>query len=576
MKHKKKLILVLAAAVVCVLFQCCTGDRQYDTRLVTADSLLTIAADSALWQLEHINSQSLSTAGDRAYHALLLSQARYKCYVPATSDSTIDVALRYYQRHRSERDKLTRANVYKGAILEELEQIDSAMTYYKKALDIASPQDIFHQGYIRLRIGRIYRDHLVADSSDIIYFKEALRYFRQIPDSGYILTCLNNIGTTYYKINHDSVQPYLSEALSLAHRLGDRARERRVSIDMAKTIMFSGHDQDIEKAKTIVLPMLDNRSGCSLEDLSDLLLTATYTLAKQNKTDSALLFLNQLPDKLPNSNYESFKLLCKAEISRSRGDIDQFALDAEAYRHFKERIIKDEKQHELRNAEARYDNEKLKFDNERYKWLLSSWLMVTLLVLSVLVIALMHMRHKSTLRKHEIEDLEATIEQLQRETAALPAQLEQKKAMSEQLKKALKSQIETITQLVMNYNETIEENPKAFRAAFKEIIGVQQPDTSFWNGIEAYANLTHRNLIATTANKFPSLTPSDIHFLSLSCCELPPTVVMTLMGYNEIHSYYNKKRRLTNALKLTGKLEDFILMHQIPESELNGHLPPED
>ena len=105
-------ILVFVALVGAVAG--CGHSPRYDARLVQADSLMRDAPDSALSILEAIDTAGLSREGDRAYRDLLLTQARYRCYITATTDSAINRALAYYRRHSGEREKLTRAHIYKG------------------------------------------------------------------------------------------------------------------------------------------------------------------------------------------------------------------------------------------------------------------------------------------------------------------------------------------------------------------------------------------------------------------------------------------------------------------------------
>ena len=192
---------MLLIVIIWSLVGCSSQSSRYDRRLVDADSVLRHHPDSALQLLDALDANALSSQADRAYHALLLSQARYRTYCRATSDSLINIALDYYQRHKNETEKLTRTYISKGGVMEELGQPEEAMTYYKHALAHASPNDAFNQGYARLRIGNIYRDHHVADSSDILLFKEALGYFKMVPDSFYIMTCLAQIGNSYMKNN---------------------------------------------------------------------------------------------------------------------------------------------------------------------------------------------------------------------------------------------------------------------------------------------------------------------------------------------------------------------------------------
>ena len=444
------------------------------------------------------------------------------------------------------------------------------MTHYKKALETAAPDDYFNQGYIRYRIGRIYRDHLVADSADITYFKDALRYFRLVPDSSYVFECLNDIGTSYYKDNRDSVQSYLDRAFSLARQLGEARLERRAAINIAKTTMFSSRAQDIAKVKNTVLPLLDAeaRAGCPQADLCDLLMTACYTLARQNKTDSAVFFLNQLPNELPSPSYTSFRLLCLAEIARSRHDIDQYSHYSEEYRQHLESILKDDLQCKLRDVENRYDNATLKFNNERNRMMFTTWLLIALLALSVLIILLLLISHKASLRKRQLTDLESTMERLHDDHERLLSQLEANKTMGDHLKETLKVQVRTFGQLVDIFRKEHKDNPKKFFEEFKKSYSINQPDESFWTGIQAYADMTHGGIVDRAINENPSLSTSDIHFLGLCCLDLPVTVIMACMGYNDIHALYNKKRRLAQTMKMKKKFDDYILEKRVTESSL--------
>ena len=93
--------LIIILAVVAFL-TACTPAAHYDGRLAAADSLMHDRPDSALAILQALHPDSLATQGDHAYRDLLLTQARYKCYITATTDSAINRALHYYRRHSHE------------------------------------------------------------------------------------------------------------------------------------------------------------------------------------------------------------------------------------------------------------------------------------------------------------------------------------------------------------------------------------------------------------------------------------------------------------------------------------------
>ena len=80
-----------------------------------------------------------------------------------------------------------------------------------------------------------------------------------------------------------------------------------------------------------------------------------------------------------------------------------------------------------------------------------------------------------------------------------------------------------------------------------------------WKSLGDYADSTCAGIITSTRETHPDLGERELRFLSLCCCNLPTTVVMACMGYNDPHSLYNKKRRLAEKLGPYEKLEDYII-----------------
>lgn len=529
---------------------CQHSDQGYNVRLIAADSIMHEDPAMALDLLNSIKAQSLDGKRNQAYYALLLSQARYRNYVVATSDSMINVALDYYKHHQDEKEKLTRAHIYKGAVMEELGDNQQAMIHYKNALTTVADDDNFNQGYARLRLGYLYRINAVADSSDIALYKEALRYFRQVPDSFYIAVCLNEIGTTYIKTNKDSVMPYLEQGLAVARSINAKRLEWENLRTTAEFKMYSNDPVDIDSAKRIALSLLDE--GFRPEEKEWLCMIAAYSLAKQNKSDSANIYLKQVSSNQKLIDSQVFYNVCRAELARSQGNLEEYIYYFKQGDELSDSILRGETQQQLRAIEAKYDNEALKYKNLRYKTILLASILGAMLLLSCLAIALLVIKHRSSRNRQFLKQSEETIEQLRNDSARLSEQLEANKAMSDSLKETIKHQIDTFTQLVAIYNKQFHKNPKSFSAMFKQSYMVNQPDTSFWNGIRAYVNSTHNNIIDRLEELHPSaLKDSDIHYLCLFCSGLPSSVVMLCMGYNDLHSLYNKKRRILNKLGLT-------------------------
>ena len=89
---------LLPAILSLLLLAACTNSalRTHHSALAKADSLMHAHPDSALALLQSISADSLTDDANRAYHALLLSQALDKNYIDKTDDSLINIAVAYY------------------------------------------------------------------------------------------------------------------------------------------------------------------------------------------------------------------------------------------------------------------------------------------------------------------------------------------------------------------------------------------------------------------------------------------------------------------------------------------------
>ena len=558
-KHKNYLFLIMVLALMLGLMGCQGRTPVYYAQLVDADSLLcSNLPDSALRVLSDIDGAKLSSAGDRAYHALLLTQAQYRCYADITSDSTINVALDYYKRHENEREKLTRAYIYKGAVTQELGDPEAAMTHYKQAVNVADPDDHFNLGYANLRIGNLYRDYLVTDSSDVTFVKKALSHFEQVPDSFYILTCLSTIGGSYSaREQRDSAIVYLGRADTLAQAMHQTDLEQTTLIYLADMNMFSPDIENIVAAKDIALKLLADEQ--SPQDRHDhLLLVAAFTLAKLNKADSASHYLN-LADK--DNLSDGLRVLynhCEAELARCRGDMEQFQSYFRRADDIADSLLTNATQRQLRDVEAKYDNEVLK--NKalayRHKWAVS--LLGTVIFIGALAAVIMALRRRLKQRQHRVMELEETIERLHSDGVLLAAQLDAQQAMSDDLKQAIRQQIEVYSRLVEKHALHLANSPGKFSKEFEQSYRTSAPDGAFWASLRAFADSQYHNIITQTIADYPLLIDSDIHYLSLYCCGLPNSVIMACLGYKEVHSVYNKKRRMAELVGFPTSLDAYI------------------
>ena len=235
----------------------CGRSPRYDGRLVAADSLMQSDPDSALALVEGVCRDSLTDEGDRAYRDLLLTQARYRCYVTATSDSDINHALTYYRSHPREREKLTRAYIYKGAVMDELGHPDSALFYYKHAEAAAAPDDYFNLGYIHLRIADLFLNEVAENSSVNVRLHQAVSFFERLHDTTLLISALGKLGMRCGYKFPDSAKNYLLRAISLARQCNNPQELYTHESILAGVYLFQ---REYPKANQLAMDVLRHRS----------------------------------------------------------------------------------------------------------------------------------------------------------------------------------------------------------------------------------------------------------------------------------------------------------------------------
>ena len=111
MKTPYYLFLLLAL----MSFGSCNEPKHISEALYRAETLMYTSPDSALQILEAIPNPERLTGQTQADYALLLTQARSRCRITATSDSLIRIATDYYQ-HSDNHARKAKAFLYLGDV----------------------------------------------------------------------------------------------------------------------------------------------------------------------------------------------------------------------------------------------------------------------------------------------------------------------------------------------------------------------------------------------------------------------------------------------------------------------------
>ena len=534
----------LVTLAVVALFTACGGGHRYDARLVAADSLMWDAPDSALTVLGAIDS--LGGEANRAYRDLLVTQARYKCYQEITTldDSAISHAITYYRAHSGEREKLTRATLYKGAVMEELGHVDSAMFYYKTAEVNADEKDYTNLGQINTRIARMFRDYY--SDMQICYekYERALNYYRMTGNKRQQLICINNMGGCSGITRIGNTEKLLAQATLLAIELNDSSAYFKSQELLCRQLAFQG--DSLSQAKQIALHCLNDYPTYINHDL---ILDLADIYVKSGMPDSAMYYLGYVTDDESASNPEQIKIRKYSILSRIahvEGDETLSSHYDKLSHQVTDSIINNDQRYQILQIEN-------SFNSRQHASILSlvsllHWIILGLAVTTMLVIILLVLGHL-----HKMRRTKAIIKELQNvrtdDYDHLLNQLDSKNVIIEQFITNLVTLIKTVS------GSEAHNSTSQLAQQIKETI-VEIASDDFWCELQSYLDKKHNGLVSNLGQTH-KLSKRDLQFIVLSCCGFPNAVVSIIMDYNPKY-VFNKRKNLAKKMGLDMPLQDYL------------------
>ena len=562
MKHLLTVILSILALVAVVTG--CGGAHRYDARLVRADSLMRPDPDSALAIVQAVVRDSLTSDGDRAYRDLLLTQARYRCYIPATSDSDINRALAYYRTHSGEREKLTRALIYKGAVMEELGHPDSAMLYYKTAEATAAADDYHNLGYTKYRISTLYQDQLTIDSSAIIYLKEAISCFEQENDTNYLISCYGNLGAVCGVKYPDSTEQYLTHAIELAQKYKP---EKQYTYKSKLAGFYFYRYQDYRQAKDIAMDVYHNGRQFSYE--TQFYYYAAMSYIRLGMLDSAKFILKETPAPVCTvDSMNRFEVV--AEIAKTENNLKDYSANISHSNGAQMRFVLSRQEDKLKKAESDYDKIQTQDHVERAnrKRLLTAISIIVVILTMLLTWLTMRFKRAIKRKNEERNAIEHDLNQIITE-------LEQKQLDQEQNQKTISKlvnyRLDALNELFGSIKfESKGEKKDNIRSivslsgvvrGLSDIYRVQKIDLSddFWEKMKMSVDGEYNGIVSYVEKEYPSLTLRELRLFTLICAKVSPQIIKMCLNYSNVNSVTNKRTIIIKQkMGLDLSLETFI------------------
>ena len=508
------------------------------SRLVELDSLVAVAPDSAATLLLDIVPSSLSNEEDRAYHALLTTEACYMADFPIASDSVINVAIDHYADGRGEYDRRIRALIFKGCVMDELGQADSAKYWLGRAEATARPDDHAHLGYINFRLAGLSAGAQKYDSTAIARYEAALNHYQSIPANKYQLSALLHLGALYSLQDAARSQQYFRQAEQLSQQANTPSLVRQQLEQLAVSAYRDGQ---------ALLTKNCARQAIAMGDLS----VGTYAYAAigysgLRQTDSANTYLQQMPaptTRVDSMNYHR----AHAEYARAMSHMEDYVAHNDRAGQIANAIYLAAQQERLM-AMQQHESGVLKQRLERSQ----QHLWFILVALAVIVVASLALVMKLWRQSRERRVAEQRLQQTISELTQLKLTLDQQESDITLMKSSLLSS----GKKVMCLDEVIRGLHTLQQSSQKRNVALS---STFWDNLEQYVDDNYGDMQQC------GLNDTEKKLLGLCCLNVSLEVAARVLDVSP-KTIYNYRpviaRKISN--NTTANLDDAIAAHRQP------------
>lgn len=433
---KKQTIALIA--ILTALLTACTETTGYNTTLVQADSLMNLHPDSALNMLESISTDSLKTKADRAYHALLLTQARDKNYIVQTDDSLIQVAVRYYDTHENA-PLQARAYYCWGSLYRDRNDYSQAIDKYTIALSHINgrSENAELKASLYSNLGYLYYTQGLSTEADSINQRAELLAKSQKDTASlcYTLSQRGMISLEQGKTYYPKAEQQMQQALSIGKAFSDSTI--LVPIYHSLSMLYSL----MPKPGQALLYARLNYSG--LKDTQHcyrtfLLLGNAYFINGQY--DSAGIFLQKILKAERYYDTKADACMRLSEIAQKKGDMETSILLERKRTMYQDSAQINQQGHDILNTVIAHERNNSNTISKRSTYILCT---VSTIFLAISFVCIFYFRKKHLQHKAEKKEWEET---LQAEIAK--ANLRRKQELAEKERENATLQ-EKVSQLVV-------------------------------------------------------------------------------------------------------------------------------
>lgn len=530
MKREKNILFILTILLLLACTACYRSTRHVTEHLSQAEGLIWAAPDSALHLLESISASRHLTGKEQADYALLLSLAQYRCYIPVSSDSLINLAIEYY-KDKNDADKKGAAFYVKGCILEEYcKDIPNALLAYKEAETcIPDMDDKQYVARIYSSLGYINKKSFHLEPAKE-YYQKAVQANIDGKDTVAYASNLLNLSTLYYTLHQaDSANRCINTLIDIVDSLNDLDLQVKIYNNIANRKIFEKNYAEAEKylihAIRLSSPHFPDKLSLGLANLY------AYTGQKE-KADSLFTHLLSCPDLLVRSNsYLDLLNYFLASHPQEHSYLNHYIALTDS-------IYKENRAEEVGKIQQKYDNEVLARTNDQlyFKWILTS--VVGSLICIIAVTFLQKKWRKANALQKQIEELEEKKKVLTSSSQENERYVIQISELESQIND-LKNEKRRLKYFIKKTKKSKENKEDDYSSIFKTYLSITKDKTYDKelerDNLRQWLNLTNQNFTDKLIKHYPVLSKSNqlMDVCCLTALNLSIEDIATLLGIGE-------------------------------------------
>ena len=576
--------------IYCLLFLCLlTGCYpSMKPQLEEAEALLTENPDSAYRLLQTIERPERHSKAEYATWCLLTTQAADKSFREHTSDSLIQVAVRYFSKQHDP-DRLATALYTQGRVEKELGENEEAAQSFVKALDVAKGGEDYELQFLASsQLGSIYAYSKLIDKARIAY-EQALHFAELAQDSSSISYAHVYLGRIYGLQNdwNEAVHAY-QKAITIASQAQSipalQLGLNELATVYCRTQSYQNAFDCIQRLQDLADKSIATNQAITYLNIGDLYRLMSYYDLAIPYLEKALNTKNLYTKR---STYQCFYYLYTEQQNYKKA-IEYNNL----YWVCNDSIQEIEKQKEIIAVEKKYNNEKLLNEKQQLELKQNKILLIGCgIFLFIIIVFLLTYADKKRIIARLFEELnnvqcqivekERTIANYQQEMTVLSQKQsnfndwqQTKNNMDVEIKqlhqqiKALKQRQSEILIRLNHRNDQIQQYEKIIKRKenipdiLTRIKKTNRIEEIEWPELIAHIDALHCQFSARLKKAYPELTDTDIRLCSLIKLGYDRKEQIELLALNE-DSFYKRKQRLRKRIDKNkkwgkGELESFI------------------